>query len=322
MAHMPAAFDQLDLCDRVRQSCRRVVAMATLVHVDDNALDVLAGDIATDRVPVPLEEQRSLGGDLTPEEIDRVTLVLALDAINFGSGYHDVVRKRPGLSGSQTMARSLEDYVEWTGPLVPARLRRMTVNDCSQIFGQDLDGGAQEELMGLFAIALVDLGQWIEASGGTAEVMRSAAGSAERLAEQLTDMAFYRDVETYRGAPVSFYKRAQITPADIARRVRPDLFSDLHRMTAFADNLVPHVLRVRGVLHYDPELASLIDGGVLLDPGGDAEIEIRAAGVECVERLAVRTGRRAMDIDATLWTMGSRPEFKSVRRHRTRTVFY
>ena len=34
----------------------------------------------------------------------------------------------------------------------------------------------------------------------------------------------------------------------------PDTFDDLRRLTMFADNLVPHVLRIEGVLHYSPDL--------------------------------------------------------------------
>ena len=52
-------------------------------------------------------------------------------------------------------------------------------------------------------------------------------------------------------------------------------FADLDRLTIFADNLVPHVLRVDGVLRYEPGLAALIDSERLL-PAGEAEREIRA----------------------------------------------
>ena len=51
-----------------------------------------------------------------------------------------------------------------------------------------------------------------------------------------------------------FYKRAQIVPADLALAGVAE-FDDLDRLTIFADNLVPHVLRVDGVLAYDAELA-------------------------------------------------------------------
>jgi len=176
--------------------------------------------------------------------------------------------------------------------------------------------------MSLFSTALVDLGEWLEKSGGVDVVVARANGSAEALAEQLTEMRFYRDVERYEGDPVAFYKRAQITAADLSRQIRPSLFGDLDRLTAFADNLVPHVLRIEGALRFDAELARAIDLGTLLDPGGQADIEIRAAGVECVERLFARTGLLAMDIDAVLWERGSRPEMKATPRHRSRSVFY
>ena len=47
-----------------------------------------------------------------------------------------------------------------------------------------------------------------------------------------------------------FWKRAQITANDLALAGVAE-FPDLDRLTIFADNLVPHVLRVDGVLRYD-----------------------------------------------------------------------
>ncbi len=315
---MPDSFDTLPLCDRVRESCARVVAEASLLTINDPTLDDLALSIVLPRSdPSP-----TVAHLLDDSEAAEATLTFALDAINFGSGYHDVVRKRPGRSGAQTMADSLIEYVSWTGHLGPDRLQGMTIDDCSQIFGQELDGGALEELMSLFAAALNDLGEWLEVNEGAAAVIERADGSAERLAEHLTEMLFYRDVESYGGLPVSFYKRAQITPADLARRVRPNLFDDLQRLTAFADNLIPHTLRMLGVITLDEDLAAAIDAGVLLDPGSPAEIEIRAAGVVCVERLAATIGATAMDIDAHLWERGQDPAIKRVARHRSRSVFY
>ena len=325
MARMAA---DLPLCDRVRNSCARVVAEASLLSIDDSVLDDLARAMEVDRTPNPTAVGSALDSSaldspaLTDAETAEATLTFALDAINFGSGYHDIVRKRPGRSGAQTMADALVDYVSWTGPLVPERLQGFTIDDCSQIFGQELDGGATEELMSLFTTALTDLGEWLEENNGVAAVLERANGSAEALAEHLTTMLFYRDVESHGGKPVAFYKRAQITPADLARRVRPGLFNDLQRLTAFADNLVPHTLRVLGAITLDNDLAAAIDAGVLLDPGGRAEVEIRAAGVVCVERLAASTNSMAMDVDAHLWQRGQDPVIKRTPRHRSRSVFY
>jgi hypothetical protein len=117
-----------------------------------------------------------------------------------------------------------------------------------------------------------------------------------------------------------FYKRAQIVPSDLALAGAAS-FDDLDELTIFADNLVPHVLRVDGVLRYDPELAALIDSGELL-PQGQAEQEIRACALHACEQLAARTGIPPRELDMGLWNRGQAPEYKALPRHRTRSVYY
>jgi hypothetical protein len=294
------------------------MATSQFVKIDEARLDRLASEFGDPSSTAPLGPPR----DLTSEDEDDATLVLALDAINFGSGYHDIVRKRPGMSGARTMSSSLTEYVSATGPLDASRLLAMTPVDCSQIFGQELDGGSLEELMGRFAVALNDLGALLDRIGGARALIDEAGRSAEALAEALTAMPFYRDVEILDGREVAFYKRAQITAADLCRHVGAELFDDLDRLTAFADNLVPHVLRIDGALVFSSDLVDVIDSGSLLPPGERAEIEIRAAGVVAVEMLAAVTGRRPMDLDEMLWERGGSERYKQHRRHRSRSVFY
>ncbi|MEA2364803.1 MAG: hypothetical protein QOI32_315, partial [Thermoleophilaceae bacterium] len=145
------------------------------------------------------------------------------------------------------------------------------------------------------------------------DVVEEAGGSAERLAAMLAaGMPFYDDV--------GFWKRAQITPNDLALAGIVE-FSDLDELTIFADNLVPHVLRMDGVLRYEPELAARIVAGELLPPG-EEEREIRACAVHACELLSARLGVPARSIDVALWSRGQAPSYKAVPRHRTRTVFY
>ncbi len=168
------------------------------------------------------------------------------------------------------------------------------------------------ELMALYAEALRDLGRFLR-DRRALDVVAEAGGSAERLASMLADgMPFFDD----RG----FWKRAQITPNDLAL-ARVAEFSDLDRLTIFADNLVPHVMRVDGVLRYDPVLAARIDAGELLPPG-EEEREIRGCAVHACELLADRLGMPARLLDTSLWNRGQAPRYKSVPRHRTRTVYY
>jgi hypothetical protein len=166
--------------------------------------------------------------------------------------------------------------------------------------------------MALFAQALRWLGEFL-GDRSALQVVREADGSAAGFASMLASgMPFFDD----RG----FWKRAQIAPNDLALAGVAE-FSDLDRLTIFADNLVPHVLRVDGVLRYDPELAAHIDAGRLLRPG-DAEREIRACAVHACELIAAELGVPPRILDIWLWNRGQEPRYKSRPRHRTRTVFY
>ena len=117
-----------------------------------------------------------------------------------------------------------------------------------------------------------------------------------------------------------FYKRAQIVPNDLALAGVAQ-FRDLDRLTIFADNLVPHVLRCDGVLVYDPALAAHIDAEHVL-PAGREEREIRACALHACELLGARLGVPPRVLDMWLWNRGQAPELKAIPRHRTRTVYY
>jgi hypothetical protein len=167
-------------------------------------------------------------------------------------------------------------------------------------------------LMRLYAEALRDLGRFL-GDHSALDLVAEADGSGERLATMLArGMRFFDD----RG----FYKRAQIVPSDLALAGLAS-FHDLDRLTIFADNLVPHVLRMDGVLRYDPDLAAHIDAERLLPPGRE-EREIRACALHACELLAERTGIPPRVLDLRFWNRGQAPEYKAVPRHRTRCVYY
>jgi hypothetical protein len=234
--------------------------------------------------------------------------MLALDTVNFGSGWFPTLRKRAGMSGYFTVAASLADRWRSVGPWSPAELRALTGTEVASVLGQEPD----HELMALYAEALRDLGRFLNARRAL-DLVGDAGGSAERLASMLAaGMPFFDD----RG----FWKRAQITPNDLALAGVAE-FNDLDRLTIFADNLVPHVLRVDGVLVYDAELAGLIDSGELLPPG-PAEREIRACAVHACELLAARMGVPPRTLDNWLWNRGQQLRYKALPRHRTRTTAY
>jgi hypothetical protein len=168
--------------------------------------------------------------------------------------------------------------------------------------------------MELYARALVDLGGWLGSRGALEAVEAESGGSAPRLASALAAaMPFYAD----RG----FYKRAQITANDLVLAGVVE-FTDADRLTIFADNLVPHVLRVDGMLVLAPELAAKVDAGEELPSGSEMETELRACAVHACELLAQRWGVAPRVLDNWLWNRGQGAPYTDTPPHRTRTVFY
>jgi Potential Queuosine, Q, salvage protein family len=295
----------MPLPDDVRAACARIAADARFVQID---LDALA---ALDPGPPPELDAERHYVEGEPEDV--ATYLLALDAINFGSGWFPTLRKRRGpdgtpVSGYFTVAWGLADRFRALGAYTNAELRAMRTEEIADVLGQARD----HELMALFAQALRQLGVWLGDRPAVAAI-GEAGGSAVRLAEMLAaGMAMFADH--------GFYKRAQITGSDLALAGVAD-FHDIDRLTIFADNLVPHVLRCDGVLRYDERLAAHIDAGRDLRPGPQ-EREIRACAVHACALIARRTGMTERDIDNALWTRGGRPEYKAIPRHRCRTIYY
>lgn len=324
-----------DVLDAVRESCARVAQRARFVHIDRPRLCELARELGRLPAPAPgLDPVHHHVGD--PD--DTLAYVITLDALNFGSGWFPYLRKRPGLSGYFTVATSLRDRFEAAGAWSAAELAGITPAVCADVLGQDLSVPEVAELMALFAEALRDLGRWLEGrfDGSCAAAVEEAGGSAARLVELLAEMPFYRDVARYHELSVPFFKRAQLTAADLAAAFHGcgwGRFRDLDRLTIFADNLVPHVLRREGVLRYEPDLARRIDAEELVPAGSEEEVEIRAAAVHavelCVAEIAAAGGpglpggaRTARELDQLLWRRGQRPDMKAHPRHRTRSTYY
>jgi len=294
----------MGLCDDVRQHCAAVAADARWVHIDHERLGAYDLDGPEPEPPALDSERHYLEG--SPEDVAQYLLIL--DAINFGSGWFPLLKKRPLSSGYYTVAWALADHVRKNGVPSNAQLRATGAGEIAAILGQP----RSLELMSLFAQALRELGRFLGARTAL-DLVAEAGGSAERLAGLLAaGMPMFADH--------GFYKRAQIVPSDLAL-AGVATFADLQRLTIFADNLVPHVLRIDGVLRFDAELETHIDSGALL-PMDAREHEIRACAVHACELLAQRLGIAPRALDTWLWNKGQGEAYKARPRHRTRTVFY
>lgn len=327
-----------NLLDVVRERCALVVAEASLVTIDHERLAAYAPSLVavepdgTDADDDPWAAPLAVGARPGPGTDERrAALVITLDAINFGSGYHPHVAKVPGLSGARTMARRLRTWEIEEGTIRADRLAALTADDAHRIFDQPRSD-EMIELMALFARSLNELGRTVaDRHGGSfVQLVASAEHSAAALVATLAALGTYADVSTYAGFEVPFLKRAQITVADLHRAFAgsgPGAFDDIDDLTAFADNLVPHVLRVDGVLLLDPELDRAIAAGELLVHGDPPEVELRAGAVHVVELLRGATEARgaaltSARIDQILWARGGGPRYKAIARPRARASAY
>ena len=317
-----------DVFARIKAAAKDVAYKSRYVRLVEANIEPYAESLAEEGLPIPsYDTEHHVSGS----DADTVAFLLALDSINFGSGYFPHLRKRPGMSGYFTVASSLKD--RWhRAALTGQELRAISAAECAAIFGQEDNPGPAQELMALFARALNDLGGWLgeRYDDDPLGPLEEGNGSAARLVELVTGMPLFRDVSHYGEMEVPLYKRAQILVTDLAMAFAeqgPGRFHDLDQLTIFADNLVPHVLRVDGLLDYDPELLVRIERGELIPAGSPEEVEIRALAIHTVERLVadLRSSgvpASARQLDYILWNRGQEDIYKEAPRHRTRTVFY
>jgi len=142
------------------------------------------------------------------------------------------------------------------------------------------------------------------------------------------DFPRFDDVAVYNGRTVRFYKLAQLAFWFLHVSLPGGLgISDLDRLSAFADYIVPVGLRVLGIFRYSDALEQAIAGGRLIEAGSPWEVELRAHTIYATALLtdevnALRPPELQVivpQIDARFWV----PFHKTHHPHHlTRTIFY
>jgi hypothetical protein len=299
----------VSLTDKIRAASARVAAEARSVRIIEAKIEPYARGIPAESPPAPDIE----GAD----DETRAAFSLQLNAINFGSGWFPTLRKPQGLSGFRTVEAGLRARGPWTAH----ELTTVTRTEIADALGQD----PQHVLMGHFERHLRELGQKVvdEHGGSFGMLARFGGDSAEALATELATWDTWYDISPYPSGQVPFFKRAQIAAADLALAglARAD---DLETLTLFSDNLVPHVLRIDGVLEFDDDLVRRIDAEILLEHDSQEEVEIRACALHAVELLVAAHPERttATAVDNILWHRGAAPRYKAHPRHRAPTTAY
>jgi hypothetical protein len=327
---MPATSDDSTL--DVRADAQAVVDRASQVQIDEDAIAHFVEHIPASSLARSEPDAAAYLG-FADGTARTAQYVLVADAMNFsfwGDPKWSVQVGSERLDGWWGFIAALRQALDHGWPLLEARwLRTARADDLARIF----QGQGELPLLEARAAHLREAGRVLvdRYRGQFIHMVEAAGGSAVRLVRALVrELPSFDDVATYRGRPVHFYKRAQITAADLAIAFghrQWGAFTDLDQLTAFADYKLPQVLRREGILVYAPALAAQVEARQPLEAGSETEVEIRAATIWAVELLArafAAAGRRAtaVEIDELLWGLGQRADPRDRPYHRTRTIFY
>ncbi len=321
------------MMSKVLESAARVAAASRAVYIDAGALARFCGELTKGGLRIPTWDDAYHFNDGTEET---VTYLLVLDTLNAcfwpgpGSVRWEIDYGSTSLSGYYALAACLKRAFESGTPIRRADgLAGLSGDDLTEVFA----GRGTLQLMDRRLDALRELGRGLLSAydGEACRLVEAARGSAVGLSELLADtFSSFRDVATYRGRTVYFYKRAQIFATDLHAAFRGEgwgRFEDLAELTAFADYKLPQVLRQVGILCYAAELAHKVDQKIPLEAGSAEEVEIRANTIWAVEMIRRELNGKGIavkpfEIDWILWNTGQAEAFRKKPYHRTVTIFY
>lgn len=314
-----------NIFQELRDGFAFIASNATHVAINHDKLEAYAKELMATEIPETFDDTHHfVSGDL---EWD-LGYVLLLDSINFGSAYYDFLLQEGSIIEGEGFYFSIASRLKkrfQTAPLSPAEAANISKNDLSNILGLTTKTKSQE-LAQLYTEAMNEMGQAIQKYGEHyLDYIDAMDGSAAKAVEMLAEQSKFRDIAEYKGRVVKFYKRAQITAADLqlsASHNHQSIFNDADQFTLFADNAVPHVLWKDGLLSYAPELANDIAHGKIIPLGSEAEIEIRGCAAHVVELLSQLSGLSSMDIDHKLWHRSESNGYDLKDAHRTPCVYY
>ena len=267
-----------------------------------------------------------------------VNWLLLLDALNFcfwAEKGHDRWRisyNGETLNGYWAEAAALKRAVEEGIPLWDANYLSTISEDAVASIFRPIEGSDSIPLFEQRVKHTREVGRILQENyeGQFVKAIQQVNNNAVTLVHELAwNFASFNDVVRYRGHEVRFFKRAQICVADIFSAFggkQWGAFTNLHKLTIFADYKLPQILRHYGTLAYHPALAMLVDNQELLEQGSEEEVEIRAATIwacELLRRAMHQQGysMNASDIDSRLWSLSQNT--KDMRPyHRVYTQFY
>ena len=299
----------------VRESARFITSNPEFVSIDKASVSVVAQKIFGHKFREPLLEHDQQLAQSAKEETAMACFLL--DSLNFGIPYWSLV---------SVLKQAISESKKWLSPQFLSQLTR------AEVLNLFLRGGTVS-LLNERHTAIQEIGEGFKAGGedGAWQMIPDSFACVETFLDTVVSrFPSFCDEAIYRGEKVGFYKRAQLLAMDLNLMVAVHgivPFQDLEKLTAFADNALPRLLRDEGILIYSRNLAQRVDQGIALPAGSAEEVEIRGSTVQAVELLRIRLeaiGRQmtSSQLDTILWTEADQRKHMMKPSHRTVSIFY
>lgn len=136
----------------------------------------------------------------------------------------------------------------------------------------------------------------------------------------------FKDVRTYQGKIIYFYKLAQLLTSDILhiREKNENIKVDYSHLVGCSDYKIPQGLRALNLVKYNKELADIVDNKVEIKENSEYEVEIRATVIYVIDEIKRLLNNKvnAIELNDYIWLMSKNKELLKRPYHLTRTTNY
>ena len=136
----------------------------------------------------------------------------------------------------------------------------------------------------------------------------------------------FKDVRTYQGKIIYFYKLAQLLTSDILhiREKKENVKVDYSHLVGCSDYKIPQGLRALNLVEYNKELADIVDNKIEIKENSTYEVEIRATVIYVIDEIKKLLNNKinAIELNDYIWLMSKNKELPKRPYHLTRTTNY
>ena len=291
---------RIDWNSKVLSSLTPVIDNLKKIQVNNQEILNVADWIAYEEFPSPQSNKTKKN----PEEVIRTTLLL--NTLNFAftdfekSIKYEIEREGKIFSDSEAMLTQVNEAIASGIKLYDGRvLSSLDMDKLNKIFSGNIEMPMMSERLEVLNEVGEKLsskyeGDWLNfINEGPRKLYSNGEGLIERL---ITEFPRFDDKTVLEdGHEVHFYKLAQLAFWGIHGELSGAghfIVEDMHKMSAFADYIVPVALEVMKIITYSDGLKNKIMSGEIVERDSRDEVEIRAVSLYATAKLTEEVNKR------------------------------